>query len=351
MIDWGARLDDLDHFLATQYRVQDRLAVEILLSALIDCPRTPALWTVLETNYYSRDCRRAWFAFDGSWRPRSLGAIRGNRPRNLHRDLTEWLEDSSSRLLVEPDFERPQSIRHLAELPFLLGKCLRIRARTAVTGLTQPVDERMGELRAEQLAEFSRRVLEDPIGGPQTRRGGRSRRVSCIPPNSRSACAASIGIGVSCVICCGSWAVRHAYLHGRSEVAQEDWQVLARVGRDTVPPWIARAIEHLNAAPDHHGSHLVLARAMRIDSDDKEAATYAKEELGRLRKAGLIEWSPKHKAWALVPEHAAGVYSVIAGRAFEVSSSLDFGSAPGRIPGVSGDASRTLAAHARSRTL
>jgi hypothetical protein len=57
---------------------------------------------------------------------------------------------------------------------------------------------------------------------------------------------------------------------------------------------------------------------MRIDSDDKEAATYAKEELGRLRKAGLIEWSPKHKAWALVPEQATGVANVIAGRAFEV---------------------------------
>jgi hypothetical protein len=60
-------------------------------------------------------------------------------------------------------------------------------------------------------------------------------------------------------------------------------------------PWTARAIEQLNAAPDHHAGHLVLERAMRIDSDDKEAATYAKEELGRLRKEGPSTGAPNRK--------------------------------------------------------
>jgi hypothetical protein len=84
MFDWAARLDDLHHFLSTQYRVEDRQAIEILLSALIPVPRTPAFWTVLETNHCRRDCQLAWFSFGESWAPRSLGEIRARR---LHRDV------------------------------------------------------------------------------------------------------------------------------------------------------------------------------------------------------------------------------------------------------------------------
>jgi hypothetical protein len=105
-------------------------------------------------------------------------------------------------------------------------------------------------------------------------------------------------------------AVRHAYLFGRPEVTEEDLRVLARIASDTVPPWIARAIEHLCAAPDHH------ACVMKLDGDDKEAATYAKDELVRLRKAGLIDWSPPQKAWTLVLEHAPGVAAILAGCSF-----------------------------------
>jgi hypothetical protein len=54
------------------------------------------------------------------------------------------------------------------------------------------------------------------------------------------------------------------------------------------------------------------------------------------------EWKPSQNAWALVPEQAAGVANVVAGLAFEASSSAGLGSAPGRIPGVRGEASRAL---------
>jgi len=40
MIDWSARIDELAFQLATQYRMEDRAALEILLSALIPCRRT-----------------------------------------------------------------------------------------------------------------------------------------------------------------------------------------------------------------------------------------------------------------------------------------------------------------------
>jgi hypothetical protein len=47
MLDWSGRLDDLLFFLSSAYKIEDRQAVEILLSALIPCPRTPSFWTVL----------------------------------------------------------------------------------------------------------------------------------------------------------------------------------------------------------------------------------------------------------------------------------------------------------------
>ena len=34
MLDWALRIDYLNHFLATAYRIEDRQATEILLSAL-----------------------------------------------------------------------------------------------------------------------------------------------------------------------------------------------------------------------------------------------------------------------------------------------------------------------------
>jgi hypothetical protein len=289
-----------------------------LLSALVPCPRTAGLWIVLETAYYSRDCTQAWFSFGGNWMPRSLGAVRADRPRNLHRDLTGWLEDESSRLFIEPDFEQPRSVGHLAELPSLLGKCLHIRARLTASVATQPVDARQSDLRAEQLAEFSRRVLEDRIGdGPEDRPRWSeppgflyyTELVQRLSGWQRSR--------AELVNLFRLLAVRRAYLYGRLEVTGEDWKILARVARDMVPMWITRAIERLRADPDHRIDHLVLARTMRIDSDRHKADIVAKRQLGRLYKAGLIDLNSQHMDWKLVPEHASGVGGVIDGRAFE----------------------------------
>jgi hypothetical protein len=66
VMDWSGRLDDVAYFVSTAYRMEDHEALEILLSALISCPRTPSLWTVLETNYYRRSCESAWFSFGAS---------------------------------------------------------------------------------------------------------------------------------------------------------------------------------------------------------------------------------------------------------------------------------------------
>ena len=65
MLDWGSRIDELEHLISREYAVNDRMAVEVLLAGLINCPRTASIWTILETNWYSRYCEDAWFAFGG----------------------------------------------------------------------------------------------------------------------------------------------------------------------------------------------------------------------------------------------------------------------------------------------
>src|SRR5215831_1607966 len=83
MIDFAARVDELAHFLATQFRIEDSEAIEILLAVALECPRTPACWLVLETMY-SRDCSPAWFSFGETWLPESLPLLRSMRPRNAN---------------------------------------------------------------------------------------------------------------------------------------------------------------------------------------------------------------------------------------------------------------------------
>jgi hypothetical protein len=129
MIDWGARIDELAFHLSNQYRIDDPAAVEILLSALIPCPRTSAPWLVLETNWFSRDCQRGWFSFGGTWLPQSLPLLRTMRPRNANSLIAEWfVEPAAPRLFVEPDYDRrvPHYGRIL-ESRFLLGRSLRLR--------------------------------------------------------------------------------------------------------------------------------------------------------------------------------------------------------------------------------
>jgi hypothetical protein len=79
-------------------------------------------------------------------------------------------------------------------------------------------------------------------------------------------------------------------------MTEQDWHALARVTRDVVPVWIARASRHLRAAPQQHAKHQTLALAKRLDGDNNEAATYAKDELARLRQRGLLEWAPVRKS-------------------------------------------------------
>src|SRR5215475_11632568 len=105
MVDWAGRIDERMHKLATEHGVDDRAAVEVLLSAQIACPRTASTWLILETNWFSRECLDAWFSFGESWIPIALPTLRARQPwRSIEEQTKEWLDNpSDERLFVEPD--------------------------------------------------------------------------------------------------------------------------------------------------------------------------------------------------------------------------------------------------------
>jgi len=109
-------------------------------------------------------------------------------------------------------------------------------------------------------------------------------------------------------------AVHHAYLDGRTETDETDWSLLARVASDMVPPWVARAVEYLSAAPDHQAETRTLAREMRLTPGYHQ-------ELARLYAAGLFTLNETRRIWGLVHKHAQAVAQLVAGRAFRPAAS------------------------------
>ena len=184
------------------------MALEILLSALVDCPHTAPLWMVLETNYYSRDSARGWFSFGESWLVDLLGGLQAKRPhRAVSRQITEWLENGVdlSRLFVEADFDRRPRADFLPELPFLLGRCLRVHTITAANGATRPVDERADDERTDRVAALTYSGLKGhinarPLNPPRWSEPPKC----CIIANSSNGYPPGIATGASWPASCGS---------------------------------------------------------------------------------------------------------------------------------------------------
>src|SRR6516225_6848101 len=114
MLDWSRRVDDLAFHLATQYRMEDRVALEILLSALI----------------------------------------------------ATWLnEPHQARLFIECDYDwRLPRYRSISEIRFLLAKSLRLRVVSTFDGASRPIDEQQAERRTDQLRALTADILQDPAG-------------------------------------------------------------------------------------------------------------------------------------------------------------------------------------------
>jgi hypothetical protein len=312
MIDWGARLDELNFFLHAAYKVDDPKAVAILLSALIDCPRTQPVSLILETNWGFPDCRGAWFSFGETWNPQSLGQLRSMRPRNANQAIAAWLNrPAEGSLFIEPDWERLHNWRRISQIPFLLGRSLRLRSVPTPHGATLPVDEQRERQRNDQLRALTADILQDRVG---------ARPINppswVEPPNflyyaelayRLSGWHQDWGQTASAL---RTLAVHHAYLYGRRETDEGDWNLLARVAKDMIPPWVQRAVQYLSSTPNHQAETRVLAREMRLDPSHHA-------ECVRLCNRGLFTYNQSAQIWGLAPEHIRGITDVVAGRALQ----------------------------------
>ena len=317
MLDWAGRIEDLCDHLAREHGVDDKLAVEVLLSALVPCPRTRSPWLILETNWYSRNCYGGWFSFGETWLPRSLAQIRARSPwREIEAETKEWLEDEKAeRLFIEPDWERYPRFHRLTQAQFLLQRALRVRTkRNRGDHTIRTLDEQERDRRTDELAALTRAVLEDRIGSrPQNPPAFRQ------PPNFLyhlellQRLAPWYTDWDTLVALFAQLAIRRAYLYGRTETNDEDNLAMARVARDSVPPWIQKAVRQLSSGPSKAST---LENSMTLEEWTRRSGQGAHRELVRLRRNGLIEWSAKKMHWRLLDEHHQGVVDLIDGYPF-----------------------------------
>lgn len=304
--------------LNRDYKIEDRQAVEILLSAQVICPRTPAMWMVIETNWYSRQTEDAWFAFGTAvWTPWSFPGLRVFRPwRQRYQILAEIFEDSEmERLFVESDWERfPHADRVPGALE-LLDRSLRIRCLTGRgTVPLMTLDFNELQRRRDLLSAATRMVLEDPAGDrPQN------------PPKFVAPPNLLYHAELLQRLCpwFRDWnvllrnlsilAIRHAYLLGRDETNEEDWRLMARVAADSIPPWVRKATEALLIEPT---SPQRIQRLMNLYEATKRSGHGAYAETRRLAKGDLIHYRNRGNCWEINEKHRRTIDLLLNQKAF-----------------------------------
>lgn len=316
-MDWEGRIDDLCDHLVREHGVDDKLAVEILLSALVPCPRTRRPWLILETNWYSRNCYSGWFSFGETWLPKSLAQIRSQKSwRQIEDETQEWLDaENEERLFIEPDYERYPRYHQRSQAHFLLQRSLRVRTKIPRGDhMLRALDENERDRRADTLVSLTRMVLEDRISSrpenPPTFRE---------PPNFLyhlelvQRLAPWFADWDTLVAAFASLAVRHAYLYGRRETNSDDDQIMARAAQDSIPPWITKAMRQLAQGPSQV---YTIERAMQLFEETRRTNHGAHRELVRLRRGGLILWNPQKMHWRMLDDHREGILDIIDGYPF-----------------------------------
>lgn len=318
MIDWGSRVDELAALLAREYNIEDRMAVEVLLSGLIHTPRTPSAWLVLETNWYQRDCEDGWFSFGGLWIPCSFSRLRARSPwRTIEAEMREILDaPSEERLFIECDWEKYAKFHRLTQAQYFLQRSLRIRTKShRAADPLKSLDKYNQDRRADELSAATRWVLEDRV---QARSPDPPRFRE--PPNFLYHCEMVQKLAPwypdwnALVKAFGLLAVRHAYLYGRAETEADDMAAIARVAQDSVPPWIAKALRLLLEKP---AGAVVLEKRMALEDDTRRQGYGSHRELVRLTRAGIIKWNRPQMYWEIVADHREGIEDVLDGRAFD----------------------------------
>ena len=318
MLNWASRIDDLADKLAREYTIDDRPAIEVLLSALVNCPRTPSSWLILETNWYSRDCLEAWFSFGEHWIPCSLPRLRGRGPkwREVEAETQEWLDNpSDERLFVEPDYERYPRFDRLSQAQFLLNRSLRIRTRSArAADPLRSLDKYNQDRRTDELNAATRYVLEDRV---QARPQDPPRFIE--PPNFLyhveliQRLAPWYSDWHTLVKAFALLAVRRAFLFGRAETDESDNQAMARVLRDSIPPWIAKALRLLLEGPSKRQT---IEKHMQLEEKSQRSKHGARRELVRLHRNGLIQFNKLARHWTIAENHREGIRAALESRTF-----------------------------------
>lgn len=216
--------------------MSDRDAVEILLASKLECP-LPYPWIILDTEYYCLNPQGAWFSEIGG-QCTVMPYLRNVRPRSANTMIQEMLKRrDEGRLFIEPSWETPVRAHYRFTMyPYLIQECVRLRAKHPKSYL---IDERTGL----ELRETVRRVMD-------SRWRHRSEIKMPKPPVSLPYYAellqrlsGSLRSWEALLSNLYALAGRRAYLFNR-DVDSTDWQAVARVMRDSVPPWVYAILTH-----------------------------------------------------------------------------------------------------------
>ena len=166
MIDFASRVDELVSYLDTAYGIGrqpgDRDAIELLLAVQVDMPdKRPAPKLCIDTDWLSRDCVSAWFAFGGAVEPHALGEMLMRRVRAALDLWRRWEEESEPFVLVDAEW-RTQRVWHKINIGYCLDEkfhdCLRVRARSPKS-LGVLTADGQADRRAERLRYLTREAV------------------------------------------------------------------------------------------------------------------------------------------------------------------------------------------------
>lgn len=313
MIDWNGRIDDLMSFLDREWKISDRDVVEMLLAAMVDCPRTPPLWVVLETPWYDVETRHAWFSFGGLVETASLPRMRRIGFHSEAMDTAQrWLNDPKPLVLVEPEWDKFWTANRLPQYEFVQQRALRLRTPLPKTDIAfRTLDSEDGLKLAAELAHYARKCVSDP-----TRDRSPNPPKFRLPPDlcyhlelvqKMSPFYRDWNLVAAMV---GGMAVRRAHLYGRTETDEDDMRVISRLMADMIPVWVAILIERLCCGPVRTAN---LYRTMGMGMIGSYRIKRAAIEVFRLFAEGVIMRRKEHDTWTYNERHVMAMRNVIDG--------------------------------------
>jgi hypothetical protein len=257
-IDFSSRIDDLADFLAVEYRITDRLAIDILLGSQLSLPGLPFPWIILETAWDSLDTATAWFTFGGSLPCGSLNEMRASRPRVGLDRIRQWRELSGMGELslrplvfVESSFEQPlhgsramQGIKpSFVEYGPFIRQFIRLRTPHPKSAANLVLSPTRTSAKTEKFKSLVKQAIDCRfrMDVPQ---------LPAVPDNFLYWCelAYKLNGGKDRVIWetlinqCAQAVIRRAYLYDRP-VESNDWAIVGRLLADSIPWWTQRTIE------------------------------------------------------------------------------------------------------------